>query len=67
MADNEKKTYEELADEALDAVSGGLFGGNDVTVLCAGGCGNTIQLVNANIGDDGKFYCSTCFNKPTGA
>ena len=67
MADNEKKTYEELADEALDAVSGGLFGGNDVTVLCAGGCGNLIELVSANIGDDGKCYCSTCFNKPTGA
>ncbi len=63
MADNKKKTYEELADEALDAVSGGLFGGNDEKVLCAGGCGKLIDLVSANV-INGKYYCSTCANKP---
>ena len=62
MADNKKKTYEELADEALDAVSGGLFGGNDETVSCAN-CGRPIEKVNANI-INGKYYCSACFNNP---
>ena len=65
MSDKEnKKTGQELTDEALDAVSGGLYG-NDEEVICAK-CYKPIKKLQATV-IDSLYYCSTCANDPTGA
>ncbi len=65
MSDKEnKKTHQELTDEALDAVSGGLYG-NDEEVICAG-CHRPVKKLQAAV-INGLYYCSTCANDPTGA
>ena len=65
MADNEKKT-KELADEALDAVSGGGYVRGNEYVNCAG-CTRQIRKSDAAAFNNGLYYCSTCVNDPTGA
>lgn len=65
MSDKEnKKTSQELADEALDAVSGGLYG-SDEEVTCTK-CHKPIKKLQATVIND-LYYCSTCANDPTGA
>ena len=60
----DNKTSQELADEALDAVSGGLYG-SDEEVICAK-CHKPIKKLQATV-IDSLYYCSTCANDPTGA
>ena len=66
MADNEKKTNQELADEALDAVSGGVYARDTEYVRCAG-CNNQIRRSEAAAFGNNIYFCSTCVNDPTGA
>ena len=66
MADKKEKTNQELAEEALDAVSGGVYARDTEYVRCAG-CNSQIRKSEAAAFGNDIYYCSTCVNNPTGA